>query len=507
MRLPELRTAVLTRLERVRPSTLLFLLVAIVASAPAWIVRHPPLEDLPFHAATLRVVHSYGDPAWGFQDDFFLNLTGTQYALYYVVGSLLAYVLGGYATVGMMCLYLGGTVLAMRALLLALGKDERLALLVVPLLVNPMFLIGLLPFMTGMPLMFLALAVTVKHVEEPTRGRGVLLAVIAVALFYAHVVPYAIFGVAFAALFPWTRPSKWLSTALPVVPSLGAVAWWIALSKQGKESAGALSSAFAHPPYLEGMSRFPHWSVDVFTDSTDEWHAIGLLLLVLLSLGLSQGDRDRARPAARALIVIPVLCTVMYFSTGSMLGDVWLFSERFPVPMLMSLVPLLRMPAGARGWIVTALAAALGLSSTVNVCAHFIRFEKEEVGDFDGALASMDRGKRVAGLIYDKGSGIVNAVPFLHFVSYYQAEKGGLVQFSNSGALYWPVRWKDGHYPPPGVRPRLRWEWTPEQVPMSELYPYYDYVLVRGEGWRPPPGTFHSVFRGARWQVFARDGR
>ena len=498
MRLPELR---------VRPATLFYVAVAIVASAPAWVVRHPPLEDLPFHVATLRVVHSYGDPAFGFQRDFFLNLTGTQYALYYIVGSLLAYVLGvAHASVAMMCLYLGGTVLAMRALLQAIGKDERLCLFVVPLVVNTMFVFGLLPFMCGMPLMLLALAATVRHNEEPTRGRGVALGVIAVALFYAHVVPYAIFGVAFAALFPWTRPSRWLGAALPVVPSLGAVAWWIALSSQGKQSAGALSQAFNHPPLIESMARFPQWSIDVFRDSTDEWHAIALGVLALVAIGLSQGDRDRTRPVARALWVIPVVCTVMYFSTGSMLGDVWLFSERFPVPLLMSLVPLLRMPAGARGWLVTGLALVLAVSSTVNVCQHFIRFERDEVGDFDDALAVIPPDRRVAGLMYDKGSALINDVPFLHFVSYYQAEKGGLVQFSNAGALYWPVRWKEGHYPPPGARPRLRWEWTPEQVTFGELYPYYDYVLVRGYGFSPPAGTFHPVYRGSKWSVYAREG-
>jgi hypothetical protein len=82
-----------------------------------------------------------------------------------------------------------------------------------------------------------------------------------------------------------------------------------------------------------------------------------------------------------------------------------------------------------------------------------------------------------------------------------------VVQFSNSGALYWPVRWKDGHYPPPGVRPRLRWEWMPEQVSMQELYPYYDYVLVRGSGWNPPAGSFRPIFHSAKWSVYQRVDR
>jgi hypothetical protein len=488
-----------------RPGNWLCLAVAVMATAPAWIVRYPPLEDLPFHVATLRAVHSYSDPAYDFSRDFFLNLGGTQYALYYVVGSLLAYVLGvANAAIAMSCLYLGGTVLALRALLRALGKDERLCIFVVPVLVNVMFLYGLLPFMSGIPLMFAALAVAVPFIERPTRLRGGVLAALAVTLFYTHVVPYALFGIGFAALFPWMSPRKWLPVAGSVVPSLGAVVWWIGLSSQGKESAGALGAAFAHPPYGESMSRFARWSIDVFRDSSDEWHFIALVVVALLALGLAQGDRDPAKPAARALVLIPIACAILYFSTGSQLGDVWLFSERFPVPGLMSLIPLMRMPRGLRGAVVTVLALAVALSSTINVCKHFVAFQLDEVGDFDGALAQMEPRKHVAGLIYDKGSAIVNDVPFLHFVSYYQAEKGGVVQFSNSGALYWPVRFKEGHYPPPGTRPRLRWEWMPESVSIQELFPYYDYVLTRGNGFNPPPGSFHIVWRGRKWTLYAK---
>jgi hypothetical protein len=46
----------------------------------------------------------------------------------------------------------------------------------------------------------------------------------------------------------------------------------------------------------------------------------------------------------------------------------------------------------------------------------------------------------------------------------------------------------------------------PEAVTISELYPYYDYVLVRGYGFNPPRGTFHVSYRGEKWTVYERDG-
>ena len=38
----------------------------------------------------------------------------------------------------------------------------------------------------------------------------------------------------------------------------------------------------------------------------------------------------------------------------------------------------------------------------------------------------------------------------------------------------------------------------------GELFPYYDYVLTRGEGFRAPAGTFHLKWRGDRWVVWGR---
>jgi hypothetical protein len=497
----------LRALLRVRPSTWLYVAVAVLASAPAWIVRYPPLEDLPFHVATLRLVHSYGDPSYGFGDNYVLNLGATQYALYYLVGSALAYLVGvANASVALTSLYLGGTVLAMRSLLLALGKDERLCLLVVPMLVNVLFLFGLMPFMCGIPVLFFSLSVAVRFLERPTRARGIALAILSFALFYTHVVPYALFGIGYAGLFPWTRPRRWLPAVLAVAPSLAAVVWWVVLSPQGKQSAGAMSGAFQHPPFLDAMTHIPQWTVDVFRDSTDEWHWIALLVVAVLAFGLSQGDKDTAKPAARTLVGIPIVCTVLYFTTGSFLGDVWLLSERFPVPGMMSLIPLMRMPKGARGALVTSVALLLAASSTLNVCRHFIRFQLEEVGDLDEAIDAMQPRRKVAALIYDKFSSVANFAPFLHFGSYYQARKGGLIQFSYASFLFWPVIFQPGHVPPPGTKPRPRWEWTPEQVPISELYPYYDYVLTRGSGFNPPAGAFRLAWHGQRWSVYERVG-
>lgn len=494
---------------RIRKTTLVYLVVAFIATAPAWIVRYPPIQDLPFHLATIRLIHDHGNPTYGFDQDFVLTLGRTQYVFYYLVASALAYVVGVVnANIALMCAYLGGTPLAMRELLRALGKDERLCIFVIPLLVNVMFYFGLLPFLLGIPLMFWALATAIRYFDTPTLKRGVLLAVLALALFYSHVFPFGIFGLGFAITFPWHRPRRVLLYGAPTVPALLALARWTLFTDAGKLTRGALAPTTAERISVLNQ-KIPgafQWLTDVFPDNSDELVLVGLVMAAVFATGLAQGDRDRSHPTSRAYTLLPIACVVLYFLLGEGHGYIWLISQRFPILCLMCSIPLLRMPSGLRGWAATSAVGAISLYSVVNTCQHFIAFQLDEVGDIDEALEVMEPKKHVAALIYDRGSSVVNWAPFLHFGSYYQLRKGGVIQFSYVGYAHWPIDYKPDRYPPPGGPARTRWEWTPEQVSVeNELVPYYDYVLTRGNGFYPAPGTFRVKWRGDRWVVWERD--
>ncbi len=410
------------------------------------------------------------------------------------------------ANVVLVSIYLGGTVLALRDLLRALGKDERLCLFVVPVLINILFVYGLLQFLFGIPVMLWALAAAIRHFEKPTRWTTGLLAVLALVLFYSHVFPFGIFAIGFVAMFPWEAPRRWLRAALPTLPALAVVVWWLAFTEAGRLVFGAATdnSADPHRSADSAIADLPNWFTNVFHDNSDEFALIALACLVVLTLGLSHGDVEESKPVARRYVVLPVLCIVLYFVMPEGHGYIWLIAQRFPLLFAITAIPLLRMPKGLRGAAVMTASLALALGATVNTCRHFIRFERDEVGDIEGAIAAMEPRSKVCALIYDRGFERDDNQPFLHFGSYYQVEKGGVVEFTYAGYAHWPVDFLPGHYPPPGHSARLRWEWTPEQVPMSEVFPYYDYVLTRGWGFRPPAGTYHVKWRSNRWTVWEK---
>ncbi len=494
---------------RLRASTLAYLAVALFVTAPAWIVAHPPLMDLPFHLATTRIIHNLHDPTYGFDADFDVRLGSTQYVAYYLLGSAVAYVVGvAKSGAVLVSAYLGGTVLALRALLAALGKDERACLLIIPLLVNVLFMFGLFPFLIGVPLFFAALACAIRHSATPTRARGVLLAATSLLLFYTHVMPFGLFAIGWAAVFPWARPRAWIHVAWPSVPSIAAAAWWVLSTSAGKLTRGVVTASADDPRKTldASLAEMHTWLVDIFRDNTDEVIFIALGLLVLVAAALAQGDRDRSHRVARRYGIVPLACVALYFSLPEYHGYISIIAQRFPILFAMTAIPLVPFPTGGRGAVVTVLALGLGVASIVNVCSHFRAFERTEVGDIEGAIAQMAPRKRVCTLIFDRGSTITKLEPFLHFGSYYQLEKGGVVQFTYAGYPHWPVDFKPGRYPPPGIAARRFWEWDPHQVSVeNEIMPYYDYVLTHGEGFAPPPGTLHVAWRSEKWTVWARD--
>jgi hypothetical protein len=487
------------RLERVE--ALLFLTLALLASAPLWLVRYPPLQDLPDHLATIRVLHSFHDPAFGFDRELTASFRETPYMAYYFVVDALAYLFGVRgANVVVMSASMAGIPLALRAFLRRTGRDPRAALLAIPLLYNSMWMLGLLPFTAGMALFFAALAAAAVHVEELSRRSAIVFGAVTALLLVTHLIPFALFGLAFATLLPWRDLRRAVRVALPTVPALVLLAWYTAFTQTGEVlRQGEPAPA---PPAAAILGRAYSWTTNVLSGSADEYVFIAFALLVFAAFAL--GAPRRSARVGRFFFLVPMACFLLMFLTPDGHGGIMLLSQRFPILLLYALVPCVPWPSERRlGIGFTAAAGAIAIASIVTVSASFIRVEARELGDFDGALAAMEPRKHVAGLIFDANSSIVRSVAFVQFVSYYQLEKGGVVEYSSFGKVHNPIGFQQGREPPTGAPPAL--DLIPTHIRMDQLYPYFDYVLVRGEGFHPPAGTFRLTWQGERWAVWSRE--
>ncbi len=506
---------------------LLWLFVSFACVFPIFRVEYLPIQDLPQHLAAIRVLHDFEEARFAFAQYFELQLLRTQYLTIYFAVHLLAYALDLELAMRIVtALVLVSVPWSLRALLNALGKDGRIALLAFPLAYNAHFLLGFLNFIGAIALLFFGLSIAVRiRIAERAGVRStrasVQLALVALGCFYTHVVPFALLGLGVLLLALERDARAVVHRLLALVPSGVAALLWLKTSAAGQATlaaaqGGTQEKRIEQTPAAIALRDTPHWLTDILARTEDRmllWLWCGLVLVVLLASLVASVLRARAplehpaggllRSLSRRLLVLAPLCVVLYFVTPSSYDWIWPIAQRFPLLaalcLLLWVVPLPRVPSNAL------FACAIALSC---VCFHhagsaFGAFSRTEVGDFDRALAAIPEGKRVAGLIYGRGSRHVAFSPFIHFVAYYQARKGGAVMFTFADFPQSPFRFRDENRPP---RVQPRWEWTPERVRAQDLA-WYDYVLVRGTSPRlaRAGSGFTRIYAGERWSVLKRE--
>jgi len=481
---------------------------AAVVAAPLWMHRWLPIQDLPAHLATLRVVHEVhaSGPAASIYD---VNLGRTQYVLFTMLGDVLAWFVS-VRVAGLLILsgYMLAMVASMYALLRSLGRDPRLSLLIVPLLINTQFLLGLLQFLIGIPVMLYGWSVAVDYLARDRRRDAILLGVIAVTAFYTHVVIFGLFLIGLAVMAPLRSLRRLLRFGAPLAPSLLVLAHWTLFTSAGDFVRTAIVSGKENKDLWTADRSFYELyriAFDTYRDSADE----RLFLLCVLVGGtvtlLARGKGPRSPVSTARWMLIPLISSILYFRSEGINGFLGHIRDRFSFVAIISLIPALRMPRGIISHVATiAMLVFCGMSAeTFNW--HCTRFEKDEVGDFDGALSSIPENKRVAGLIYETESLLFTENPFLHYVSYYLVERGGAVNYSFAGYPHWVYGYKP-HQDALGMSPPvLWWEWEPEHVaPREELAAAYDYVITRGVGFDPPEDLFVKKWEGTKWIVWER---
>jgi hypothetical protein len=200
--------------------------------------------------------------------------------------------------------------------------------------------------------------------------------------------------------------------------------------------------------------------------------------------------------------VLTPTCALLYFVSPSSYDWIWPIAERFPLlAAVFSVVALPRFRLGKRTLL--SLAAALAALSLYDASRAFDAFERDDVhaADFERALDEIPPGQTVVGLIFDRGSRHVAFSPFIHFVAYYQARKGGAVMFSFADFPQSPFRFREDNRPP---RVPPRWEWMPERVRPSVDLGFYDYALVRGGpgAIASPRSGFTVIYGSPMWSVW-----
>lgn len=427
---------------------------------------------------------------------------------------------------------------------------------------NVHLILGFLNFLLGVACLVLGAALFSSLRTPSPRAklrdwRLWLLMFTALACFYFHIVPFAALLTLIAVsagldagLRAWRNrgaiqlPSvraHW-STYAALGPALLATLSWLTtpagVSTREAASGGGTRGKAQFLSFEANHDALPSWMLDSFRSEGDtEWLFVvllGLGVLTLFEWGLkvarlrvapkaaAETSGTASQPNAEEHTCDPSLlwltrltapaCFVAYYVLPAGYDWIWPINARFPVLGLMFLPYWLPVagesPKGV--WSQVSRAASVGLSALLLSAAvaqtsiargAFAGFEQEMDG-LDELLQELPEGKRVASLVFDRGSKHIAFAPFLHIGAYTQAERGGVTFFSFNDFPQSPVRFREDNRPP---RVQPRWEWKPERVQPDRDLEWFEYLVVRGgPAQLKNADTFSQVFAKGRFRLFKR---
>lgn len=511
------------------PFSALSALVVVCSTAwvvvyPFFLVTHPPLTDLPIHAANVSILRHYFDPAWHFREQFVIDWLGVPYVTSYALGALLAFVLPiewamKITAITMLLLLPAG----LAVLFLGMKKSPLWGVLGLGLVWSDLTHWGFLNAVGALGLYAMAVGVALLLVERPTRGRSVALGVVLVLVLETHPFrfPFALVGVVLAALLAPQRGRAFRAIAAPSIPAIALMALFFVMRPASLRP--KLEGFGLHRERLHRLREylFNGYTFDVGRiEISRAWQMLAVVSAVIAIgsfLALKRRDAQQADASTDArrwqtATLLPfflmVIHLIAFLVLPVRLGEWWYVYPRELVAAVYIVLgafpeqpraPLFRLAA------VCAIAIATGRMASL-VAGQWRLFERENA-DFRQIAALVPHAPRLFYLVFDHRGGAKTHSPYVHLPAWIQAKKGGWLGFHAAGWGLFPVRYRAGSKSAPPILPR-DWEWEPQHFRVLEQGRGFDTFLVR-HTIDPAPlfaadSSVQLVARRGRWWLYRR---
>jgi hypothetical protein len=482
---------------------------AVATAAPLWAAKYLPFTDLPEHVATMATLGHWFDPSWPDSQIYALSGRGSPYLAYHVAGALLARVTGDALLSNRLLLTATAfaTPYATRALVVAFGGDERLALFGCLAFWSRPLAIGFLPFMAAVPVTLFVLALLVRQREAPKPRRAVGLAASTLLVFYLHLDPFILIVAVAVALN--LAPSgggdetfRQRLVRLPVRaawlgPAAVAAGVWLVRAQGDAGLAGMGEGPVSFLPAEQLAAEFPAWAFGLWRSHVEL--VVGIAAWTLL-LVLALTGRLPEPGGLRGLLVrfVPFGCAALLFTLLPFrVGVTRMLNVRFAIFLLPTLLVVLRPdPVRLTGRVLAAVALLTGVVA-VHAAVQVHAAERAELAGVDALLGRVSPGARLLALEFDRESAFSQFPPWTKVGALHRLRGGGVASVSFAEVPHWPIHFRPGSRPP-GL-PGRDLEWHPCDFRNGVDGPYYDYVLVRG-----PIDPFRDDPPGPRWRLVGR---
>lgn len=478
-----------------------FWVCCALLAVPLWTVEYLPMTDLPQHAAQIAIWTRWSDPDFGYQQIYVQN-----WFTPYLFGYLFAFVLTPFMSVNaalttVITVALIGIPLATRFVIREVGGNRWWVFAVFPSVFCFSFDWGFLNFLVGVPLALLLLMAALRYAENPTRRSGVLLTAGFAGLFFVHVLLF-IYVALILGLTILARREDWkpgLVSLAPIIVLLPLVLIWLYVTRS--------TESLTHRAMLWELPGLMPRLVRLFSEVAGENPALWTLFVGIFAfaLPLFLGARPSRNPARW----IPFAATVAIFLLvpHEFLGTAFLYSRYAVFAIPTWLYAMERKSPAPQSNIRLFLGPALAVTCTMMTTLQFWSYEPEVAG-LRQVIDQLPVNARILSIPVRPNSRYMRTPVFLHTPVWYQAEKGGVVDFSF--AINFPLLFRYRPETEPRI-PRM-FVWDPRMLKWEEHRgSSYDYFIVRDVGREPSPilTSIHApvefVGRSGMWQLFRRN--
>ena len=397
-----------------------------LAVLPVWIVEYPPMVDLAQHAAQVSTGLRWDSGAFPYSDYFWINWRTPYVLTRFLATGLAQWMPVANAFQVLISLAVVGIPLATLGLVREAGGRPVWALMAVPAGYSISFYMGFVAFIVGSALALVFVRLAWRYSGTPTLGRAWLLLALSQVIFLTHPLAFGWAGLV-AALLVAARAGGWRQTI---------VRWWPLLAALVLPIAWILSTALLDdhvevslPRANYSWTRLPHLAALVVGLPINEL-SLALSLMVLIAPWLA--GAQLARRFARWIPCLVALA--LFFGMPSAILSSGYLHQRFAAFVLPTLLFALdpKPQASRRRWLRTCIFLSPTALWLALIHVQFLG-ARAETGAFGDLLDVMEPGKKVLYLPVEPKGSYLPYPSYLHFGSWYQVERGGLVEFSFAG--------------------------------------------------------------------------
>lgn len=419
-----------------------FGLAVLLAGSTFWLAPRLPMVDLPQHVGQVALWHDLVEGTSKWQDLLYVNYW-TPYLIGYAPALFLSFLVSASTALKLiLCLSFFGFVAACVALRRDFGGDPRLDWLFIPGFFGYAYAWGFYTFLVAAPICLLFVLLANRYAIRPATGLGVALILADIGLFFSHGLVF-IFANVIGGTILIVRTKRFSSLLVTTFPYLVVGAWCVVYARFFLTPTGDVLEV----GWGWDLTRlnFLVFSIGWPTGSFGATWELGPIVILMLATPFMLGGRlNLENPSA----LVPLLVTLLVWVLVPAIAiSTWLVYQRFALFLLPFYALAFRKGAPSAGYGPRDMLLPLLCYIVLLVHAGRLVAFAGEGADFEEVLAATQPGYRALGLVFFADSPATTPIAYIHFPSWYQAEKAGFVDM-NFARLPAPiVRFRAGHEP------------------------------------------------------------